>query len=58
MALEIISVSIFKHGTWPGLNLRPLDLQSDNYLQPDMLPTALRGLAELQWLDQAWGHEN
>ena len=26
-----------------GSNSRPLDLQSDTYLQPDTLPTALRG---------------
>ena len=30
-----------------GLNLRPMDLQSDMYLQPNMLPTALRGLVIL-----------
>ena len=27
----------------PGLNLRPLDLQSDSHLLPDTLPTALHG---------------
>ena len=26
---------------WAGSNSRPLDLQSDMYLQPDMLPTVL-----------------
>ena len=27
-----------KYGTGPGLNVQPLDLQSDTYLQPDTLP--------------------
>ena len=27
----------------PGLNSRPLDLQSDSHLFPDMLPTVQRG---------------
>ena len=30
-----------KYGTGPGSNLRSLDLQSDMYMQSDMLPTAL-----------------
>ena len=32
-----------KYGTRAGSNSLPLDLQSDTYLQPDTLPTALRG---------------
>ena len=31
------------YGTGPGSNSRPLDLQSDTYLQSDTLSTALRG---------------
>ena len=32
-----------KYGTRPRLNSGPLDLQSDSYLEPGKLPTALRG---------------
>ena len=32
-----------KYGTGLGSNLRPLDLQSDSHLLPDMLPTLLHG---------------
>ena len=34
---------MIKYRTGPGSNSRPLDLQSDSHLLPDMLPTALRG---------------
>ena len=45
IAVEIIfhDQSPQKYGTGLGSNLRPLDLQSDIYLQPETLPTALRG---------------
>ena len=47
MTLEIIhDQTQLKYGTGPGSNSRPLDLQSDTNLQPDMLPTALRCPAE------------
>ena len=38
-------ISPRKYGTRPGLNSRPLDLQSDSHLLPDTLPTALRELS-------------
>ena len=43
MTVEIIyDQSPRKYGTELGSNLRPLDLQSDFYLLPDTLSTALR----------------
>ena len=42
MAVEAISyLSPGKYGTGPGSNLQPVDLQSNTYLQSDMLSTAL-----------------
>ena len=35
--------SLQKYGTRPGTNSQHLNLQSDTYLQSDMLPSAARG---------------
>ena len=50
MDVEIIhDQSLGKYGTRPGPNSQPLDLQSDTYLQSDMLPTVLRS--------RVWRHD-
>ena len=58
MAIEIVSWSIStKVWDQAGIKLETLHLESDTYLQSDMLPTELCGPVDNKGPDQAQGHK-
>ena len=48
---------MLQYGTMQGSNSRHLDLQSDSYLLPDTLQTALRGLVNEHYFNDGFKFE-